>query len=87
MLFVEAQAQIEDGQIICLLPLPPKLARSEWAVFKVWRILDTGTIEMERDRVVADSAVLEVRMKAKKKEFRRDIVVVHIKTGTIVVWK
>jgi hypothetical protein len=87
VLFVEAQAQIEDGEITCLLPLPPELGRSEWDVFKVWRDFESGTIEMEKDRVVAHFPGLEIRMKMKKKDFRRDIVVVHSKTGTIVVWK
>lgn len=86
VLFVEAEARVEAGQVTCLLPLPPELSGGEWDVFKVWRDIESGGISMERDRLVGNSSSLEVRMKMKKKNLRRHIVVVHRKTGTIVVW-
>ena len=58
VLFVEAEAQVEAGQVTCLLPVPPELRGGEWDVFKVWRDIKSGGISMERDRLVGNSPCL-----------------------------
>lgn len=85
--FVEGKAFQDGGSLVCQMPLPPELARSEWSVFKIRRNFDTGAIQIEREEVTSESQSLEVRMNWKGKEFRHDIVLAHVKTGTILVWK
>jgi hypothetical protein len=85
--FVEAQAYQEGGSLICLVPLPPEIAKSEWSIFKIRRNFDTGAIQMEKELVTPESQVIEVRMKWKGEGYRHDIVLAHARTGTILVWK
>jgi hypothetical protein len=85
--YVEGQALQEGGSLVCRIPLPGELAHGEWSVFKVWRNFDTGQIQMEKEQILAESPACEVRMKWRGKAYRHDIVLAHVKTGTILVWK
>ena len=85
--YIEAPLYKEGGQLVCGMRLPSDLERTAWDVFKVWRDFESGAIQIEKDQVVSDTPVLEVRMKWKKDKSRHDIVLVHEKTGTVLVRK
>jgi hypothetical protein len=86
--FVAAEDVLQDGDsLICQVPLPPELARSEWTVFKIARNFDTGRTYLETETRVPSSPSIQTRMKWRGKDFRHDIVLAHSKTGTILVWK
>ena len=88
VIVVAAEDVLQDGgTLICQLPLPPELARSEWTVFKIARSFDTGAIFIEKDSIVPSRPSIQVRAKWRGDEFRHDIVLAHTKTGTILVWK
>jgi hypothetical protein len=86
--FVAAEDVLQDGDwLICQLPLPPELARSEWTVFKIARNFDTGRIYIEKETRVPSTSSIQTRMKWRGEDFRHDIVFAHDKTRTILVWK
>ena len=86
--FVDALDTLQDGDwLICQLPLPPELARSEWTIFKIARSFDTGRIYIEMDTRVPSIPSIQTRMKWRGEGFRHDIIFAHAKTGTILVWK
>jgi hypothetical protein len=84
---VAAADVLQDGdRLICQLPLPPDLARSEWTVFKIARNFDSGAVFMEKETAVPSSPSIQVRMKWRGEAYRHDIVLAHTKTGAILVW-
>ena len=86
--FVEALDVLQDGDwLICELPLPPELARSEWQIFKIARNFDTGLIYIDKDKAVPSAPSIQTRMKWRGQEFRHDLVFSHAKTGTILIWQ
>ncbi len=86
--FIEAADALQDGDtLICQLPLPADLARSEWLIFKIARNFETGAIFIEKDTVVPSLPSIQTRMKWRGEKFRHDIVLAHPKTGTILVWQ
>ncbi len=86
--FVEAADVLQDGDwLICQIPLPPEIARSEWTIFKIARNFDTRAVSIEKETVVPSIPSFQTRMKWRGPEFRHDLVFAHSKTGTILVWK
>jgi hypothetical protein len=86
--FVEALDVLQDGDwLICEVPLPPELARSEWQIFKIARNFDTGRIYIDKDKAVPSATSIQTRMKWRGQEFRHDLVFSHAKTGTILIWQ
>jgi hypothetical protein len=86
--FVDPVDVLQDGDwLICQLPLPPELTRSEWMIFKIARNFETGRIYMETDSRIPSIPSIQTRMKWRGEEFRHDIVMLHAKTGTILIWQ
>jgi hypothetical protein len=86
--FVAAQDVLQDGNwLICQVPLPPEIARSEWTVFKIARNFDTGAVFMEKEIAVPSIPSIQVRMKWRGQEFRHDLVFANARTGTILIWQ
>jgi len=86
--FVAAEDVLQDGdRLICQVPLPPDLARSEWTVFKIARNFDTGAIFMEKETAVPSTPSIQIRMKWRGEEFRHDIILANTNTGTILLWQ
>lgn len=86
--FVEALDTLQDGDwLICQLPLPPELTRSDWTIFKIARNFETGRVYMDKDTAVPSAPSIQTRMRWRGEEFRHDIILAHAQTGTILVWK
>ncbi len=85
---VNALDMLQDGDwLICQLPVPPELVKSEWTIFKIARRFDTGQIYMDKDTRVPSLPSIQARIKWRGEDFRHDIVLAHHKTGTILVWE
>jgi hypothetical protein len=85
--YVAAEVFRQGDSLNCLIPLPPELAQSEWAIFKIAQNFATGAIFIDKESVITPGPSIQVRAKWRGDEFRHDIVLAHPKTGTILVWK
>ena len=82
------KTESRDGEtLVCRLTLPEELARNEFTLFKIAQDFQTGDIRVDMEQVVSQSPDLEVRMKWRGKFYRHDVVLAHLKTGTILVAK
>jgi hypothetical protein len=84
---VEVKTAREGGEFVCRLTLPAELAKSEYTVFKVARNFEKGDIRIDKENAVPESPELEIRMKWRGEGYRHDVVLVQMKTGTIIVAK
>jgi hypothetical protein len=85
--YVEDSATREGETLVCRLTLPPDLARSQWDIYKVARNPETGDTHVDTESLVSESTNCDVKMKWRGAGYRYDIVLAHLKTGTILVAK
>ncbi len=84
--FVPADDVVADGGwLVCRMPLPAELARSEWTIFKVARNSKTGAVFIDKESAVPSGAWIQTRMKWRGEDFQHDLVFAHVITGTIIV--
>jgi hypothetical protein len=79
---VAIQAAGEEAQLRA--QLPPAISQSEWDIYKVWRDPRKGGVEVEKEHVLNESPLLTFYMAAKENTIQ-DAVLVHAKTGTVLV--
>jgi hypothetical protein len=79
---VAIQAAGEEAQLRA--QLPPAISQSEWDIYKVWRDPRKGGVEVEKEHVLNESPLLTFYMAAKENTVQ-DAVLVHAKTGTVLV--
>jgi hypothetical protein len=87
VIYVNKTASREGETLVCRLALPAEFARSELALFKIARDFDTGDFRVATEPIVTESANPEVRLKWRGAGYHYDIVLAHLKTGTILVAK
>jgi hypothetical protein len=79
---VAIQAAGEEAQLTA--QLPSAISQSEWDIYKVWRDPRKGGVEVEKEHVLNESPLLTFYMAAKENTVQ-DAVLVHAKTGTVLV--
>ena len=81
---VPAEITPGSGTVYLSVPLPPELARSEWTIYRVWRKAAGNDVQIETENVVGAGPNLAFSMAAKP-DFVHDAVLVHAKTGTVLI--
>jgi hypothetical protein len=81
---VPAEITRAGDEVYLTVHLPPELARSEWAIYKVWRNPARSEVQVDIEHVLSESPSLAFTM-AVKPDFILDAVLVHAKSGTILV--
>jgi len=81
---VQVQAAGDEVQLTAQLPLD--LSQSEWDIYKVWRERGKGVVAVDREHVLSDGPLLTFGM-APKENAIQDAVLVHSRSGTVLVCK
>jgi hypothetical protein len=81
---VPVTIQAAGGEAQLTAQLPPEISQSEWDIYKVWRDPRKGEVEIEKEHVLNESPLLTFYMSAKENTVQ-DAVLVHAKTGTVLV--
>jgi hypothetical protein len=81
---VQVEATGSDEETALTVQLPAGLSQAEWDIYKVWRDTGKGGFQVEKEHVLSESPMLTFSM-AVKKNTLQDAVLVHAKSGTVLV--
>jgi hypothetical protein len=81
---VPAEISPSDEGVYLTVQTPPKLARSEWTIYKVWRYPDQNDVQVEIEHQLSESTFLSFAMAVKPGAIQ-DAVLVQARTGTILI--